>query len=280
MKAIPPDTADVIERAYAEDLGDQGDVTSLSVIDPLQTNRADLIARERGCIAGIPVAGMCFAYIDPHVETSAFCDDGDEVDPGTVLLTVEGPTVSLLTAERVALNLLGRMSGIATLTRRYVDAVTGTKAQISDTRKTTPGLRALEKYAVAAGGGRNHRFGLYDAVLIKDNHIAAASSIAEAVTRARAAVGPDVVVQVEVDDLDQLAEVLVTEADAVLLDNMGPELLRTAVDMVDGKLLTEASGGVDLDTVGTVARSGVDVISVGALTHSARTLDVAMDVVD
>ena len=269
----------LIERAYAEDLGDIGDVTTRAVIDPERRGTASVVAREAGTVAGLSVAGACFLHIDPSLDVAYLHHDGDVVEAGAVLAEVTGSMAGILTAERVALNLLGRLSGIATATRTLVDAVEGTGVQISDTRKTTPGLRALEKQAVAAGGGRNHRFGLYDAVLIKDNHIAAAGSISEAVAAARDLVGPEVTVEVEVDTLDQLAQVLATDADTVLLDNMGIEDLAEAVRTVDGRIETEASGGVTVDTVRAIAETGVDVISVGALTHSSPALDVALDIV-
>jgi nicotinate-nucleotide pyrophosphorylase (carboxylating) len=268
----------IIARAYREDLGDRGDITSRAVVAASHRARASLVARQAGCVAGLGVAAGCFRHVDAALEVVALRADGDLVTAGTVLLTVEGRTRSILAAERVALNFLGRLSGIATETRRYVDAVAGTGAEISDTRKTTPGLRVLEKAAVAAGGGRNHRSGLYDAVLIKDNHLAATASIGDAVAAARRAVGSGTTVEVEVDTIDQLREVLETSADAVLLDNMSIEELREAVELARGRLRTEASGGVDLSTVRAIAETGIDVISVGRLTHSAPALDVALEV--
>jgi nicotinate-nucleotide pyrophosphorylase (carboxylating) len=238
------------------------------------------VARAAGCAAGIPVVEMCFAHIDREVAVDPLVDDGTVVGPGTALVKVCGPTRSILTAERVALNLLGRLSGIATATHAFVNAVEGTGTKISDTRKTTPGLRALEKYAVAMGGGINHRMGLYDAVMIKDNHLVASSSIADAVSKARSLVGPDMVVEIEVDTLDQLAKVIDTDADIVLLDNMTHAELGRAVEMVGSGMRTEASGGVTLETVRKIAETGVDVISVGWLTHSAPALDVAMELSD
>ncbi len=277
MTSLPPGTAELIAIAYREDLGETGDVTTAAVIDPRHQSSADLVARQAGCIAGLSVVEACFLHIDAAMTMERHTADGDVVEGGSTLATVSGSTASILTAERVALNLLGRLSGIATATRAYVDAVSGTGARISDTRKTTPGMRALEKYAVASGGGRNHRFGLYDAVLIKDNHIAAAGSIADAVHAARASVGPTVTVQVEVDTIDQLAAVLATDADAVLLDNMGTDDLVASVELVGGRMLTEASGGVTIESVRSIAETGVDVISVGWLTHSAPALDVGLD---
>ncbi|MEE8456649.1 MAG: carboxylating nicotinate-nucleotide diphosphorylase [Acidimicrobiia bacterium] len=277
---IPTSAADVIALAYVEDLADAGDLTSLATIPRDHRSVAKIVARAQGCVAGIPVAEMCFAHIDRRVTVDLLVDDGTVVVPGTVLLEACGPTRSILTAERVVLNLLGRLSGIATATHAFVDAVGGTGSKISDTRKTTPGMRALEKYAVTIGGGVNHRMGLYDAVMIKDNHLVASTSIADAVAKARSLVGPDMVVEIEVDTLDQLAEAIDTDADIVLLDNMSPAELQKAVKMVGSTMRTEASGGVTLETVREVAETGVDVISVGWLTHSAPALDVAMELSD
>ncbi len=274
---IPPSADDVIARAYEEDLADAGDLTSVATIPEDHRSIAKIVARATGCLAGIPLVEMCFSHVDPRISFVAKTNDGDVVGVGTVVLEASGATRSLLTAERVALNLFGHLCGVATATRAFVDAVDGTGTAISDTRKTTPGLRALEKYAVTTGGGVNHRMGLYDAVMIKDNHLAASDSIADAVSKARALVGPDMVVEIEVDTLNQLAEAIDTDADVVLLDNMSPADLTTAVEMVKGRMRTEASGGVTLDTVREIAETGVDVISVGWLTHSAPALDVAMD---
>ncbi len=274
---VPASTADVITLAYEEDLADAGDLTSLATIPQDHRSVARIVARAAGCVAGISVVEMCFAHIDREVTVDALVDEGTVVAAGTVLVEVCGPTRSILTAERVALNLLGRLSGIATATHAFVDAVEGTGTKISDTRKTTPGLRALEKYAVAIGGGVNHRMGLYDAVMIKDNHLVASSSIADAVSKARSLVGPDMVVEIEVDTLDQLAKAIDTDADIVLLDNMTHAELGRAVEMVGSGMRTEASGGVTLETVREIAETGVDVISVGWLTHSAPALDVAME---
>ena len=274
----PPNTSEVIANAYREDLADRGDITSMAVLDTNHRSSGVIVARDPGCVAGDGVMRECFAHIDPATRFVGHQSDGDIVEAGAPILEVDARTVSLLTAERVALNLFGRMSGIATATRAFVEAVEGTNARITDTRKTTPGLRALEKYAVTLGGGVNHRFGLYDAILIKDNHIAATGSIRTAVEAARAAVGGTVIVEVEVDTLDQLDEVLHTNADRVLLDNMSIEDLASAVERVDGRMVTEASGGVTLETVRSIAETGVDIISVGWLTHSVRSLDVALDI--
>jgi nicotinate-nucleotide pyrophosphorylase (carboxylating) len=260
-------------RAYlAEDVGD-GDLTSASVVPEGATLRASLLLKERGVVCGLGVAESVFRELDPDVRFEPLVADGDEAR-GEVA-RVEGNARALLTGERTALNLLGRLSGIATLTRRYVDAVAGTGATILDTRKTTPGLRALEKLAVRCGGGENHRFGLYDGILIKDNHLRIAGGIAAAV---RAASGQGVPVEVECETLPDVREAVDAGADIVLLDNMTPPDLRDAVQLVAGRARTEASGGVTLETVNAVARTGVDFISVGALTHSARSLDVSMEV--
>jgi nicotinate-nucleotide pyrophosphorylase (carboxylating) len=270
---------DLVAMAYAEDLGNPGDITTNAIVPAEARTNAIVVARSPGCVAGVDAAMACFRHIDPSLALLAAVEDGTVVDTGTTLIEVSGSTRSILTAERVALNLLGHLSGIATATRACVDAVAGSGTRISDTRKTTPGLRGLEKRAVVSGGGVNHRFGLFDQVLIKDNHLAAAPSIAAAVASARASVGPDVRIEVEVDTIDQLRRVLDTDADAVLLDNMTVEDLTAAVALVGGRIETEASGGVTLDTVAAIAATGVDVISIGWLTHSAPALDVAMDVV-
>lgn len=236
-----------------------------------------MVAREAGCIAGLGVALRVFELLDEDIAVGALASDGDVVTAGTRLATVTGPARAILAAERLALNLLGQLSGVATATRALVDRVEGTRARILDTRKTVPLLRALQKRAVEAGGGLNHRMGLYDQVLIKDNHIEAVGSAAEAVRRARAHVGPDMKVEVEIDVLDDLEPVIEAGADIVLLDNMDLATMRDAVQRADGRVLLEASGGITLDTVRAVAESGVDFISVGGLTHSSPSLDVALD---
>lgn len=271
------DYADVVERALLEDLGTAGDVTSAACVPADSRSAGSVVVRSPGVVAGLEVAAHVFTAVDDAVTFRPLVSDGDRVVAATAIARVEGPTRSILTAERTALNLLGRMSGVATATRKLVDAVEGTGAVISDTRKTLPGMRALDKYAVAMGGGVNHRFGLYDAVLIKDNHLAAAGGVAAAVAAARRRVGGEMTVEVEVDGLDQLQEVLTTDADRVLLDNMEPDTLRRAVEVVGGKLVTEASGGITLANVRDIARTGVDVISVGWITHSAPQLDTALD---
>ena len=236
-----------------------------------------MVAREDGCIAGLGVALRVFELVDDGIATGALVQDGDIVTAGTRLASVNGPARGILAAERLALNLLGQLSGVATATRALVDRVEGTGARIIDTRKTVPLLRALQKQAVVAGGGANHRMGLYDQVLIKDNHVEAVGSEAEAVRRARAAVGPDVKVEVEIESLDVLEDVIEAGADIVMLDNMAPESMRQAVERAAGRVVLEASSGITLATVRAVAASGVDVISAGWITHSAPSLDVALD---
>ncbi len=267
----------VVRRALVEDLGRGGDLTSDLAVPAGIRADAELIARSGGCIAGLDVAATTFSLVDGSITWTAHVGDGSVVGPGTVLANVAGPARSLLTAERTALNFLGHLSGIATTTRFIVDAVAGTGVAVAGTRKTTPGLRALEKYAVRMGGGANHRFGLDDAVMIKDNHIAAAGSIADAVAAVRAGVGHTVKLEVEVDSLEQLAELLSDPVDIVLLDNMSPNQLREAVAMVDGAMITEASGGITPETARSIAETGVDVMSIGWITHSAPNLDVALD---
>jgi nicotinate-nucleotide pyrophosphorylase (carboxylating) len=271
------DYVEVVGRALSEDLGSTGDITSDSVVPSDSTSRGVLVARGPGVIAGLEVAAYVFEALDHTVLFDPLVEDGDRVPSGGHLAVVAGASRSVLSGERTALNLLGRMSGVATATAGLVEAVAGTGARISDTRKTMPGLRALDKYAVRVGGGMNHRFGLYDAVLIKDNHLAAAPDITTAVKAARAAVSPGVMIEVEVTSLDQLDELLETDADRVLLDNMGPETLKQAVEMVAGRMTTEASGGVTLDNIREIAVTGVDIISVGWITHSAPQLDIALD---
>jgi nicotinate-nucleotide pyrophosphorylase (carboxylating) len=271
------DYVEIVGRALSEDLGELGDITSDACIPETAESDAVLVARADGVIAGLEVAAYVFEALDPSLSFVPMVADGDQVAPGDLIAKISGRTRSILSGERTALNLLGRMSGVATATSVLVEAVSGTGVRISDTRKTMPGLRAIDKYAVRVGGGMNHRFGLYDAVLIKDNHLAAIGDIPAAVAAARAAVGTGVMIEVEVDNLDQLARVLETDADRVLLDNMGAKLLREAVEMVGGRMTTEASGGVTRDNVRLLAGTGVEIISVGWLTHSAPQLDIALD---
>jgi len=266
-----------VKAALEEDLGQAGDITTDPIIPAEARGAAEIVARQAGVVAGLDLAEASFRALDADAMFERLVADGAKVEAKTQVARIEARTRALLSAERVALNFLGRLSGIASLTARYVAAVKGTKARIACTRKTTPGLRALEKYAVRAGGGVNHRFGLYDAVLVKDNHIAAAGGLAEALTRLRARAGHMVKIEVEVDNLAQLEQALRFPVDAVLLDNMDVPTLTKAVALVDGRVLTEASGGVTLETVGKIAESGVDLISVGALTHSAPCLDLGLD---
>jgi len=268
---------DVVRRALREDLGLGGDITSAAVVPAGTRARGRIVARAPGVVCGVEVAAAAFLELDPGLEIRLSAADGDAVAAGTAVLEVTGRAHPILAAERVALNLLGHLSGIATLTRRFVDAVAGTGAVIADTRKTLPGLRALEKHAVRCGGGRNHRLRLDDAVLVKDNHLALVGSVSDAVRRAREGVGHAVAVEVEVESLEALEEALAAGADVVLLDNMETSLLAEAVRRARGRAITEASGGIRLETVRAVAETGVDVISVGAITHSAPALDVALE---
>lgn len=269
--------APVVRAALAEDLGRAGDVTAQATIPADARFAAVFAARKPGVIAGLDCVRLTISALDPTADVRLLANDGDPVTAGARLAWVEGNARALLSAERTALNLLGRLSGIATLTRAYVDAVAGTGARIVDTRKTTPGLRALEKYAVRCGGGVNHRFGLDDAILIKDNHIAACGSVAEAVRRAKAFAGHLMKVEVEVDSLDQLDDALAHGPDVVMLDNFSLDDLREAVRRTGGRAVLEASGGITLETLRGVAETGVDVISVGALTHSVGVLDIGLD---
>ncbi|MGH3666654.1 MAG: carboxylating nicotinate-nucleotide diphosphorylase [Acidimicrobiia bacterium] len=271
------DYVEVVGRALSEDLGSEGDITSDSCVPKTAESKGLFVARVPGVIAGIEVAGYVFEALDPSVRFKPSVEDGHRVHGSEVIAQISGHSRSILSGERTALNLLARMSGVATATAQLVEAVDGTGARISDTRKTMPGLRALDKYAVRVGGGMNHRFGLYDAVLIKDNHLVAAGDIAAAVAAARTKVRPGVMIEVEVVSLEQLAQVLQTDADRVLLDNMGPEMLRQAVEMTEGRITLEASGGVTLENVRLLAETGVDIISVGWITHSAPQLDIALD---
>jgi nicotinate-nucleotide pyrophosphorylase (carboxylating) len=270
---------DAVQRALAEDLGRGGDVTSMATIPETISAEAIMVARQAGVIAGLPLAVAVFQKLSPDIEIKAHVRDGAVVAAGTHVLTLSGPARAVLTGERTALNFVGRLSGVATLTADYVRPTAGTNMRICCTRKTTPGLRALEKYAVRCGGGFNHRFGLDDAVLIKDNHIAVAGSIRAVLQRARAQIGHLVKIEIEVDTLAQLREVLDTGlADVVLLDNMDIATLTEAVAMVKGRVVLEASGGITPDTIAGIAATGVDYASAGALTHSAPNFDVALDI--
>jgi nicotinate-nucleotide pyrophosphorylase (carboxylating) len=280
MLAALPDiiVEPIVRAALLEDLGRAGDITTDTVVPAEARMRAVIASRQTGVIAGIDGARLAFRLIDPEVRFTVIAGDGTAVVPGGVVVALEGSARSILTAERVALNLMCRLSGIASATARLVALAAGTNARIAATRKTTPGLRALEKHAVRAGGGTPHRYGLDDAVLIKDNHIAVAGGITSAVARARAGAGHLVKVEVEADTLEQVAEAAAAGADVILLDNMSPEQLRAAVALVAGRCVLEASGGVSEATLAAIAATGVDLISSGWLTHSAPALDLGLDV--
>jgi len=265
----------IITSALREDIH-TGDITTLAVVPEKRNATARLIAKESMVLAGIDVAARVFYLVDPEISFTNCFSDGALLRAGDVIADIAGDAAALLQAERVALNLLQRMCGVATSTARYVQAVAGTGARVVDTRKTTPGLRQLEKYAVRIGGGSNHRYGLYDGVLIKENHIAAAGGIAIAVTRARAFIPHTIKIEVETETLEQVAEALEAGADIIMLDNMDLVTMRQAVVLIDGRALVEASGGVTLETIAKIAETGVDIISVGALTHSARAMDISM----
>lgn len=265
----------IIENALLEDIH-TGDITTMAVLPEKRNARAILIAKEPLVLAGVIVAARVFHILDPETVVATHFSDGDSLSKGDIIADINGDAAILLQGERVALNLLQRMSGIATLTARYRQAVQGSGARVVDTRKTTPGLRQLEKYAVRVGGGANHRSGLYDGVLLKENHIAAAGGITVAVDRARSQIPHTMKIEVETENLEQVAEALAAGADIIMLDNMDLETMRRAVEMIAGKAMVEASGGVNLDTIGSIAATGVDIISVGALTHSARAVDISM----
>ncbi len=272
---LPTEILDTIQRALAEDIG-AGDATTLSIVPPEATMRGQIIAKQDGIIAGLDVARAAYELLDSAVEFSPQLADGSRVTRAGVLALVSGRTSSLLTAERTALNFLGRMSGIATLTRQFVDAVAGTRAVILDTRKTAPGLRAVDKLAVKLGGGGNHRIGLYDMILIKDNHIDYAGGIEEAVRRAKAA-RSGLPIEVEARTMNDVRVALSLGVERILLDNMSVEMMAEAVRLTNGRAKLEASGNVTLETVRAIAETGVDFISVGALTHSAKVFDVSFD---
>lgn len=271
--------ARAVEAALAEDLGRAGDVTSAAIIPAGAQARVAIVARKPGRLAGLQLAEAAFKAVEPAIFFHAERADGDRLEPGTVVARIEGPARAVLTGERTALNFLGHMSGVASLTAEFAAKVAHTRARICDTRKTTPGLRVFEKYAVRCGGGANHRFGLDDAILIKDNHIAVAGGVEAALRAAKAHAGHLVKIEIEVDTLDQLDRVIAEGADAVLLDNMDPATLREAVARVSGRMVTEASGTVSLETVAAIAEAGVDLISVGRITHSAPTLDLGLDII-
>ena len=268
---------ELLHRALAEDIG-AGDVTTQALVPAHQLGVAGARAKQAGVLAGSAIAARVFTLLDGAVDATLLLADGELLTPGTTFLHVEGSLQAILTGERVALNILRHLSGIATLTRAFVQAVEGTNARIIDTRKTTPGLRLFEKYAVRVGGGHNHRMGLFDGVLIKDNHIAACGSVTAAVERARTSVHHLLKIQIEAESLEQVAEALEAGADGILLDDMSPETMAAAVEMAQGRAFTEASGGITLESVRDAARTGVDLISVGMLTHSAAALDISLDI--
>lgn len=272
----PSQIRPVVVAALAED-APSGDVTSQVFVPAEAVATADVVAREPGVVAGIQVLEVVFAEVDPAVEVVLHASDGEEFGAGDVLATVSGPARAILRGERIALNLLQRMCGIATLTAEHVAAVAHTRARVVDTRKTTPGLRVLERHAVRCGGGHNHRFSLSDAVMAKDNHLALTDDVTAAIAAARAQIPHTMHLEVEVDRLGQIEPVLAGGVDTIMLDNFTLEDLRTGVELVDGRAIVEASGGVRLDTIGAIAETGVDVISVGALTHGVRALDLGLD---
>ena len=271
---LAPKIKEIIVRALNEDIA-EGDATTFSIIHPNDEFYGEFISRQDGVIAGLDVASLVFNVLDEKVQFSNRKDDGAKIKAGEIIATVEGPGTALLSGERVALNFLQRMSGVATVTRKFVEATHGTKAKILDTRKTVPGLRILDKLAVSLGGGVNHRHGLYDMILIKENHVEAAGSISEAVARVRRGKYKDLVIEVEVKNILELEETIKLQVDRILLDNMNFEEMTKAVRMVDGKVPLEASGNVTIDTVKHVALTGVDFISVGALTHSVKAMDIS-----
>jgi nicotinate-nucleotide pyrophosphorylase (carboxylating) len=270
----------LVQATLLEDLGRAGDITTDAIVPADLRVKTVLAARQAGVVAGLDLARLAFALIDPAIKLAAEKEDGATLNRGDIIARLEGPARGILTAERTALNFLGHLSGIASATASVVTAIKGFKTQVVCTRKTTPGLRSVEKYAVRAGGGSNHRFGLDDAVLIKDNHVAIAGGISEALRRARARTGHLVKIEIEVDTLAQLAEALDQKADAVLLDNMSPDQLTEAVRMVAGRAITEASGGIMLANAAAIAASGVDLMSLGWLTHSAAVLDIGLDFIE
>jgi nicotinate-nucleotide pyrophosphorylase (carboxylating) len=279
---LDPELASRVVRTALEEDGAFQDVTTLATVPPEQRGRGAFIAKDQGVLAGLPLAQVAFKTLDATVEFQPKLDDGARLEYGSLLASVAGPLAPILSAERVALNFLQRLSGTATLTRALVEAVAGLSVRIVDTRKTTPGLRALERYAVRAGGGDNHRFNLADGVLIKDNHIAAGRardlSLAEIIAEARVGAPHMLRVEIEVERFEEAVEAVEAGADVILLDNMTPQEMGRCVTMIDGRALTEASGGITLENVRAIARSGVDIISSGALTHSAKALDISLEI--
>jgi nicotinate-nucleotide pyrophosphorylase (carboxylating) len=275
----PLEIEQAVTRALMEDLGRAGDITSTATVPEDTRGRALMVARKPGVVSGLPLVEQAFRRLSPQIKIAAQARDGDPITAGATLMSFEGDARAILAAERTALNFIGHLSGIATATAEFVKRIAHTRARIICTRKTTPGLRALQKYAVRCGGGFNHRFGLDDAMLIKDNHIAVAGGVAAVLHRARAAAGHLVKIEIEVDSLDQLAEVLdVGLADVVLIDNFDLESMRRAVAMVAGRLVIEASGGITLDSAAAIAETGVDYLSSGSLTHSVQNLDIGLDI--
>ncbi|MFX4263522.1 carboxylating nicotinate-nucleotide diphosphorylase [Pelotomaculum propionicicum] len=277
MDLNPLELRKILERFLTEDIG-SGDITTNSIVPADAVSHGYIISRENGVAAGLPLAEMVFQILDPTIEFRALARDGQKIEPGMVLAEVSGSARVILTGERLALNLLQRLSGIATRTARLVELVAGNKSSIVDTRKTTPGLRMIEKYAVRVGGGHNHRFGLFDAVLIKDNHIKIAGGIKKAVDAARLGSPHTARIEVEVEDLAGVKEALAAGADIIMLDNMAPGRMREAVGLIAGRALTEASGGISEENVRAAAEAGVDLISSGALTHSVKSLDISLDI--
>lgn len=279
MELNPLELRNMIERFLCEDIG-AGDLTTNSIVQADAVSHGYVISRESGVVAGLPLAKMVFQVLDPGIEFRALARDGDKIERGMVLAEISGNARAILTGERLALNLLQHLSGIATRTARLVELAAGKKSRIVDTRKTTPGLRIIEKYAVRVGGGYNHRFGLFDAVLIKDNHIKIAGGITQAVEAARRGSPHTARIEVEVEDLAGVNEALAAGADIIMLDNMTAEKMREAVDLIAGRALVEASGGISEENIRAAAEAGVDLISVGALTHSVRSLDISLDIKD
>lgn len=277
MELNPLELRNMIERFLCEDIG-AGDLTTNSIVQADAVSHGYVISRESGVVAGLPLAKMVFQILDPGIEFRALARDGDKIDRGMVLAEISGNARAILTGERLALNLLQHLSGIATRTARLVELAAGKKSRIVDTRKTTPGLRIIEKYAVRVGGGYNHRFGLFDAVLIKDNHIKIAGGITQAVEAARRGSPHTARIEVEVEDLAGVNEALAAGADIIMLDNMTAGRMREAVDLIAGRALVEASGGISEENVRAAAEAGVDLISVGALTHSVKSLDISLDI--
>lgn len=276
-RLLPPEHVirDVVRRALEEDVGN-GDLTTASTIPIEASASGRIIARKTGVVAGLPIVATVFRELDPEISFDAKVADGALVNAGDLIATIDGSAHAILSGERVALNFLQQLSGVATATREIVDQLEGANARLLDTRKTVPGLRALQRYAVRVGGGTNHRFNLFDGVLIKENHITVAGGVGAALSRARSAVGPFTPVEIEVETLEQLAEAIEAGADMVLLDNMSPDQMRRAVEITDGRVLLEASGDITVDSAREVAETGVDFLSSGAITHSARALNVSL----